>query len=417
MSKASSRPVKSAWFIIASMFFLTAIGMTILFPVIPFITRQYVSDPSVLALWVGILSSAYALCAFFSAPFLGKLSDRVGRRPVLVISLFGSVVGYVLFGIGGAIWVLVLSRVIDGLTAGNTSTIFAYVADVTPPEERASRYGLLGAIGGIGFMVGPALGGLLTNFGLAVPVFFTAGITAFIALLSIFLLPETLAPENRSKKMTLSLGEILPFRSISNAFKRVEVRPLLFVFILAAIPNVFFETNVNVLGIDAVGWGPIQIGLLISAVGVLDIIVKGVLLRVFLKWIGERGVVLAGLAGMTIGCAALALVAGFLPVVWLIVAGGLLLPGAEGGMQAALRGLLSNAVAPDEQGWISGSRESLSSAIAVLAPLMGGWIYSEVGHATPYWIGVVLILTAIFIGARFMSRNGVITRPKEAKDT
>jgi DHA1 family tetracycline resistance protein-like MFS transporter len=136
-----------------------------------------VSDPSTLALWVGVLQSAYALCAFISAPYLGALSDRVGRRPILVISLLGSAAGYVLFGIGGAIWVLVVSRMTDGVTAGNAAVIFAYVADVTHPKERAARFGLLGAVGGIGFIAGPALGGLLANFGLATPVFVTAGIT------------------------------------------------------------------------------------------------------------------------------------------------------------------------------------------------------------------------------------------------
>lgn len=403
---------KSTWFLIASMFFLMAVGMTIVFPVLPFIIRKYLSNPSVLALWVGALQSVYSLCAFLSAPFLGKLSDRVGRRPILVVSLFGSVVGYVLFGIGGSIWVLALGRVIDGLTAGTSFTIFAYVSDVTPPEERATRFGLLGALGGIGFMVGPTIGGLLTNFGLATPVFVTAGITAVTALLSLFLLPETVAPEKRSK-MILSVGEILPFRSISDAFKRAELRPLLLILVLASIPNTFFEANVNVLGMDAVAWGPTQVGLLISGVGVIDIIVKGVLLRVLLKRLGERGVVLAGLAGMILGCAALALVGGSQPLVWLLVSGGLLLPGSEGGMKPALQGLLANAVTPDEQGWLAGSRESLSSAIEMIAPLLGGWLYSEAGHATPYWIGVVMIFAAIFVGVRFLSRKGCILQPEE----
>lgn len=413
MSKPSSGLSRSAWFLIATISFLSDLGMTIVFPVLPFITRQYVSNPSILALWVGVLQAVYALCAFVSAPFLGKLSDRVGRRPVLIVSLLGSAVGYVLFGIGGAMWVLALGRVIDGLTAGNIAVLFAYVADVTPPEDRAARFGLLGALQGIGFIAGPALGGLLTHFGLAAPVFVAAGITTVTVLLSLFVLPETLAPEKRSKT-TPSVGEILPFKSIGAAFKRAELRPLLFVFLLAGIPNNFFETNVNVLAMDAVAWGPTQVGLLISGIGVADIVVQGGLLRLLLKRLGERGVILVGMAAMALGCAALALVGGSLPVVWPLVAGGLLLAGAEGGMQAALQGLLTSAVHPDEQGWLAGTRDSLHSAIAVLAPLLGGWLYSKAGHATPYWIGVVMILAAIFVGARSLSGKGGTPRPEEA---
>jgi DHA1 family tetracycline resistance protein-like MFS transporter len=234
------------------------------------------------------------------------------------------------------------------------------------------------------------------------------------ALLSFFALPETLAPEKRSK-VTPSAKEILPFRSIGKAFKRAELRPLLFIFLLAGIPNTFFETNINVLAMDAIQWGP-TIGLLISGIGVTDIIVKGGLLRMLLKWLGERGVILTGLAGMTLGCA-VALVSGPLPVVWLLIAGGLLLPGAEGGMKAALQRLLANSVALDEQGWLAGTRESLHSAVEMIAPLLGGWLYSEAGHAVPYWIGVVMIIAAIFIGARSLSTKGGTPRQEEASGT
>lgn len=412
MSKPSAGMAKSTWFLIASMYFLSEMGMTIVFPVLPFIARQYVSDSAALALWVGVLQSVYALCAFVSAPYLGKLSDRVGRKPVLVVSLFSSVAGYVLFGIGGAIWVLIITLVIDGLMAGTKSTVFAYVADVTPRAAHMVRWG---ALGGIGFMVGTALGGLLINFGLTAPVFVTAGITTVAAILFFFVLPETLTPEKHSK-MTLSAGEILPFRSIGNAFKRAELRPLLFVFLLAVTPTIFFETNINVLSMDAVAWGPTQIGLLVFGIGLVNIVVKGFLLRVLLKWLGERGAVLLGLAGMTLGCAALALVGGALPVVWLLVAGGVILSSSEGGMKAALQGSLANAISPDEQGWIAGSRESFSSAAGMLAPLLGGWLYSEAGHAVPYWIGVVMIIAAIFVEARSLPRKGSIPHLAEAND-
>ncbi|MDD3564118.1 MAG: MFS transporter [Methanothrix sp.] len=410
--KSASGVAKSSWFLIASITLLNAMGMTIVYPILPFITQQYVSDPSVVALWVGALGSVFALCTFVSAPFLGALSDRVGRKPVLVVSLFGSVVGYVLFGIGGSILILVVARVIAGLTAGDTAVIFAYIADVTPPEERAARFGLLGALTGIGFMVGPAIGGLLTNFGLSTPFFVTAGITTVTVLLTLLVLPETLTPELRSK--SLSLEGLHPFRSIGDAFKRTELRPLLLIFIIMCIPNTFFENNLSVLAMDAAKWGPTQIGLLVSAVGISDIIVKGALLRVLLPRLGERGVVLVGMVGQSVGCAALALVGSFLPFPWLFATGVLLFAASEGGMQAALQGLLANAVAPDEQGWLAGSRSSLSSATQMVVPLLGGWLYTQVGHSAPYWIGVGMILIAIFAPARSLFRTGDTPEPEEA---
>ena len=219
---------KLAWPLIIAISFLATIGMTIVLPVLPFVIRDYVPDSS-LALWVGILASVYALCAFVAAPFLGSFSDRFGRKPILVISVFGSALGFVLFGVGGALWVLLVSRIIDGLTAGDMPVMFAYVADITPPEDRARRYGLLGALSGIGFMIGPALGGLLAHINLAAPVFATAAIAVVIGLLSALALPESLPKQDR--KASLDVAQLNPFKVIAGAFARpgapiLDARPV-----------------------------------------------------------------------------------------------------------------------------------------------------------------------------------------------
>jgi DHA1 family tetracycline resistance protein-like MFS transporter len=395
---------KLAWPLLIAITFLTTIGMTIVFPVLPFILREYVPEAS-LALWVGVLESVYALCAFIAAPFLGSFSDRFGRKPILVISVLGSAVGYVMFGIGGALWVLLVSRIIDGLTAGDMPVMFAYLADITAPEDRAKRYGLLGALGGIGTMVGPAIGAFLATISLSAPVFATAAIAALIGVMSAFLLPESLRPENRSSE--LKLAELHPFKVISAAFARKELRALLIAFTLVSIPFAFFVNNVSVLALDAVAWGPTQVGLLLSGVGVVDIIIQGALLGPMVRRFGERGVVVAGMVGQCFGCLGLALVASFVPLSWVLASAALMFAAGQGGMQAALDGVMSSSVGADEQGWLAGGMSSLGSAIQMTAPLLAGWLYG-ISHGAPYWLSVGLVAVAAITLARSTRKQAAL---------
>ena len=281
--------------------------------------------------------------------------------------------------------------------------MFAYLADITAPEDRAKRYGLLGALGGIGTMVGPAIGAFLATISLSAPVFATAAIAALIGVLSAVVLPESLKPENRSKE--LKLAELHPFKVISAAFARKELRAVLIAFTLVSIPFAFFVNNVSVLALDAIQWGPTQVGLLLSGVGVVDIIVQGALLGPLVKRFGERGVVIGGMVGQLIGCLGLALVASLLPLSWLLASAGLMFAAGQGGMQAALDGVMSSSVGADEQGWLAGGLSSLGSAVQMTAPLLAGWLYSALSHSAPYWVGVVLIAAAAITLARGTTRN------------
>jgi DHA1 family tetracycline resistance protein-like MFS transporter len=379
---------------------LSVIGMTIVFPVMPFIVQSYLpaGSPS-LAVWVGVLEGVSALCAFLAAPFFGGLSDRVGRRPVIIIAAFGAVVGYLVFGIGGAIWVLLLGRIIQGITAGDMPALFAYAADITPPEQRAKRFGLLGALNGIGFMVGPALGGLLAGIDVRLPVFATAAVALLVALVSIFLLPESLAPANRTTK--LDLGSLHPLKAITDALRRPELRGLLIALALLTIPFTFFSSNFSVLAIDAVSWSATQVGFLLAVIGVLDVVVQGGLLALLLPRIGERRTIVIGIIGQAFGLAALALVASVLAQPWILVLGVLMLGGFQGLTQAPLDGLVSSAAGDDEQGRVAGALQSITSGIQMLAPLLAGVLYTGIAHAAPYAIGLVLAIAAAVVLVRF----------------
>ncbi|MFJ4254739.1 MFS transporter [Microbacterium sp. NPDC090003] len=411
-SLLSTRSTNRAWIMLIVLTMLTVIGMTVVLPVLPFVVLQYVSHESDLAIWVGVLEAINGLCAFLVAPFLGRLSDRFGRRPVIIAAAFGAALSMALFGIGGALWVLVLARVIQGLTAGDLPALFAYLADITPPEKRAQRFGLLGALSGIGMMVGPAVGGLLAAISLQLPVFLTAAVGLTIAILSIFLLPESLAPENRITR--ISAPDVQPFAVFRNAFARRELRGLLIGFALIALPFGFFVNNFSVLALDAIQWGPTQIGLLTAGVGIIDILIQGVLLGILLPRIGERGVIISGIAAQAIGLAGLAIVASVLAQPWVFIVGALMLAAGQGAATAAMDGAMSNAVGDDEQGWLGGVTQSLNAAMGTVAPLIAAALYTVISHSAPYWLGVALMVVAAIVIGRAHIAN---TAKNEAIDT
>lgn len=388
---------------------LTVIGMTVVLPVLPFVVLEYVPNENELAVWVGVLEAVNGLFAFLAAPVLGRLSDRFGRRPVIIAAAFGAALSMTLFGIGGALWVLVLARVIQGSTAGDLPALFAYLADITPPEQRAKRFGLLGALSGIGMMIGPAVGGVLASVDLRLPVFLTAAVGLVIAVLCIFFLPESLRAENRIS--SISVRELQPFGVFRRAFTRPELRGLMIGFGLLALPFGFFVNNFSVLGLDAIQWGPTEIGLLTAAVGIVDIIIQGALLGILLPRMGERGVIISGIVAQAAGLAGLALVASVLAQPWLFIVGALLLAAGQGASQAAMDGAMSNAVGDDEQGWLGGATQSLNSAMSTIAPLLAAALYAGVSHSAPYWLGTAIMLAAMVVVARAHITNTAVVDP------
>lgn len=401
-----ARASRRAWIMLVALTALTASGMTVVLPVLPFVVLRY-TDQADLALWVGVLEAVNALCAFLVAPVLGRLSDRFGRRPVIIVAAFGAVVGYVLFGLGGAIWVLLLGRVIQGLTAGDMPALFAYLADITPPEQRAKRFGLLGAITGVSTMVAPALGGLLASIDVDLPVFATAAIALVTAILAIFVLPESLPPERRVASM--QFRTLHPFAVFRAAFARAELRPLLIGFALLMLPFGMFVNNFGVLALDSIHWDATRVGFVVAAVGIVDIVIQGALLPLLLRRLGERGVVVAGALAQAAGLAALAIVASVFAEPWLFVVGALVIAAGQGATQASMDGVMSNTVGDDEQGWIAGVGQSISSGTGMIAPVLAGVLYAGVAHAAPYWLSVALVVVAVIVLAR--TRFATPSRP------
>ena len=291
-------PRKSLIFIVLTAF-LSTVGMSILGPIAPFLVSRYVTDSNSIGVTVAALTSLYAICTFFAAPALGALSDRYGRRPILLICLLGSAIGYLIFGIGGALWVLFLARIIDGITGGNITVAYAYIADLTPPGERGKYFGWVGAISGIGLIAGPAIGGLLAKIDLSAPLYFAAAVTLFNAVYGLFFTPESLKPERRATNF--SIAGLNPFSTLSKVVSMAQVRWLLIAIFLYTLPFVALANNMALLGKDTLNWDASTAGALFAFVGVSDIFVQGLLLQRLIKGFGEARVALIGLVVVLIG--------------------------------------------------------------------------------------------------------------------
>src|SRR5512141_1651534 len=271
---------------------MDVVGMSIIFPVAPYIVQRYSND----ALMVTMLTVIYAGAQFFAAPALGKISDRVGRRPVLLVSVFGSALGYFIFGIGGSLWVLFLSRLIDGVTGGNISTASAYIIDVSKPEERAKNFTLLGIAYGVGFILGPALGGVLGQWNLNAPAYAAGVIFLISTALVYFLLPESLPnPSGRRATRRLRVNDFDPFASVAQMLFRPGLGLIL---LILALFNFSFDGVNSVTGIfikNKFAASPLTLGLLFVFVGVATAFVQSTLIERLVPRYGEKRMAFVGL--------------------------------------------------------------------------------------------------------------------------
>lgn len=364
-------------------------GFGLVGPVLPYLVGRWVIDTGQLALMVSLLSVSYALCAFIAAPLLGALSDRYGRRPVLLVSLLGSAVGYALFGIGGALWVLFLGRIMDGLTAGNFSALFGMLGDSTAPEERGQYFGWIGAAAGGGFILGPAIGGLASKISLETPFFIAAGLTILNSLWGYFFVPESLKPQNRSFER--QWGQLNPFTQIAGLFEITALRWLLVAGVLFMIPFAMMQTTLAVLLKDSLNWGADQTSLVFIVVGISDIAVQGLLLALLLKTFGERRVAIGALLIAVCGLVGMALLP-VIPNAVLVFSSVIAFAVGEGVFTATLGSLLSQSAGPTMQGRVQGSNQALQSLTQVGGPLLGGSLYSRISSGAPFWAGAGMVL-------------------------
>ncbi|CEN31200.1 permease [[Clostridium] sordellii] len=372
--------------------FLCGLGFSIITPVVPFLVKPYISNPSNQAIVVTLLTSVYAVCVFFAAPGLGALSDRYGRRPLLLVCLLGSAIGYLVFGIGGALWVLFAGRIIEGITGGSISTIFAYFADITPREQRSKYFGWVSAVAGVGCAIGPTLGGLLAKFGYSVPMYFGAIITLINVIYGIVYMPESLAKNNRLKELTFV--RLNPFTQLIDILSIKNLKRLLISAFLLWIPNGSLQAVFSQFTIDTFNWDPALIGLMFSIMGIQDIISQGFIMPKLLKILSDVQIAVLGMTSEIIGYALIAASAlfSFYP---LFIGGMFIFGFGDSVFGPSFNGMVSRSVDASEQGRIQGGSQSIQALARIIGPIIGGQIYVSLGHSAPAFMGIILIGVAI----------------------
>ncbi len=374
--RMASSDKKTTLLIVFLVVFIDLMGFGIVIPLLPIYGERYAPSPAVF----GLLMAAYSLTQFIFAPVLGRLSDRYGRRPIIIVSLCGTVAGYLLFGLQHTLALLFVSRIVGGMTGANVSTAQAVIADITAPNERARGMGLIGAAFGLGFILGPAIGGLTVRLGDGTPGFFAAGLSFVALLLALWKLPETWPEERRASEEGRPRGWF-SLESLGRALAHPQIGFLMVMFFLATFAFSNFESTFALFLEKRMKLDTVHVTYLFVFVGVLAAIVQGGLVGRMVKRFGERNLILAG---------GLMLIPGYLALIWthsivhLMLSLPLLALGA-GFTTPALSSLVSRLSTASEQGGILGLFQSMASLARITGPFWGVFAFREMGTPVPYW--------------------------------
>jgi len=401
------RPGKFAITFVFITVFLDMVGFGIVMPVLPRLIEQ-VSGANLAGatVWGGWLFFAYGGMQFLFGPAIGNLSDAVGRRPVLLLSVFGLAVDYLLTGFAPTMIWLFVGRVFAGICGASYTTANAFLADITKPEDRARMFGLMGAAFGLGFVIGPAIGGLLGSFGPRVPFFVAAGLSILNFVYGLLVLPETLAPENRRP---FSLARSNPIGALKVFAKYHGVVPLSAVMFTYFLATSVYPAIWAFWGIAAFGWTEATIGLTLAAFGLITAVVQGGLMGPVVKWLGEFNTAVFGLVMAVVVMVGYGLAPGFLTILVLIV-----LHAPEGFVHPALTALMSHQAPADAQGEIQGGIASLQSIGMLIGTLLFaqvfGWFMQPnaiiVSPGVGYFLGAVMLAGTL---AYFLTLRGMKT--------
>ena len=389
-------------FVIFTTVVLDSMGIGIIIPVMPALFAEVTGTEKIsdIAIWGGLLASTFALMQFIFGPILGALSDRYGRKPILLLALFVMAAYYLLMGFAQTLWLLFLGRLIGGVTAATHATANAYMADISSPEEKAARFGMLGAGFGLGFVLGPLIGGLLGEWGPRAPFFAAAMLAAANGVLCYFVLEESLKTKNRREFMWYRanpIGAILDLRKFEGIYS------LLLVFLLFTIGTSIYAAIWPFFTVERFSWSPGMIGISLTIYGVCFAIVQGVLVRPAIKFWGEKKTIIIGFCFEFSAMVTFA----FLTDGKILI---ILIPLASLGVlaQPAIQAILSKSVGDDRQGAIQGVASSLNAIAMVITPITMTWILAVFSDKTakyyfpgmPFLFSALMVLLCLFIISR-----------------
>jgi DHA1 family tetracycline resistance protein-like MFS transporter len=408
---AAQQPAAAMRFIMVTVLIdMIAIGLMV--PVLPALVGRFTGSQGDQAFWYGAVTFAFGLASFFGSPVIGALSDRYGRRPVLLLGFCGLALSFFVTAMATALWMLIVVRLFSGAMQSNAAVANAYVADISAPEERAKRFGMLGAMFGIGFILGPMLGGLLGGIDLQLPFFVAGGLALVNLLYGYFVLPESLPPDRRRRFEWRAAN---PLASLRSLLELKGVGLLVGVIACTGLAQFVLYTCWVLYSTFKFGWGPTENGWSLAAVGAVSVIVQGGLLGKLLERFGTRRLAVIGLTSSTLAY----LLYGAATQGWMmyVVIGANLLGFT---VQATTNAMVSSAASADTQGQTMGSVSSLNSLTAVLAPLLGAPLLAMVSHlpqgdwrigAPFYFCAVLQGLALVFAVLHFRAGAAQPARP------
>lgn len=370
---------------------LDILSMGLIIPVLPSLIERFAGSNAAAGVWNGVFVALWAGMQFVASPIIGSLSDRYGRRPVLLLSCAGMAADWVLMALAPNLWWLAVGRMLGGLTSSSFTAVYAYMADITPPEGRARAYGLVGAAFSGGFVLGPAIGGFLGEINPVAPFWVAAALSALAFLYGLLVLPESLKPGNR---MAFSWRRANPLGALALLGRHRELTGLATVNFLLYFAHHVFSAVFVLYAAHRYGWGPGFVGALLAAVGVLDMIVQGLIVGPVSKRLGDRRTMLIGFVGGAIGIAMM----GWAPTGWLFALA--MLPNALWGLaMPTLQAMMTRRVGEDEQGQLQGANNSVGSVAGVLSPLFFGGVYAwSISDGRAGWLsGLAFFLAAVVL--------------------
>jgi DHA1 family tetracycline resistance protein-like MFS transporter len=400
-------PARSGkWFVFIAVF-IDMIGIGIAFPVLPILVGNYTTSTAAQTHWAIALSVTYSLMQFLCAPLLGAISDQFGRRPVLIAAIVGLGIHYFVIATAASLWIMLFARILGGVTGASFSVANAYLADISPPEERAKSFGLIGAAFGLGFILGPPLGGMLGAIDLQLPFYAAAALSFVNALYGYFFVPESLP---RSRRGQFSFAKANPFRALIALVQHHAVGSLVIVFALFSLAHMAMIQNWALYTHFRFGWGTLENGILLFCVGLISTVVQGGLLGRLVKRFGEERLALTAIGINVLVQTGYGLAQrGWMmfPILFCSV-----LTFTAG---PAIQGVVSKSADPTAQGVTLGAMQSINSLAAVVGPLIAGQILAQVSSLPPtdvrvgahFFFCASLNLIAFFLAWRRLFRPAV----------
>jgi len=361
--------------------FIDLLGFSLIIPLLPYYAQTFNASDTV----IGLLLASYAAAQLIGAPLLGRASDRFGRRPILLISIFGTFLGFLLFGFAESLTMLFASRILQGLTGGNLSVAQAYITDVTDAKSRNRGLGMIGAAFGLGFIIGPAVGGLLSNISYSVPAFVASGLSFVNLLLIAFWLPESLTVDRRAQ--LTQRKPALSFSALLQALKHPLTGPLLITRFLYSLAFVILQSIFSLFALKRFNMSVVATGFVLTYVGVISVITQAWLVGKLSQRFRDTILIESGLLLLALGL----LVWAFAPNIPILVFSVTPIALAGGMLNTIVPSALTKTVEPQEVGGILGLSTSVESATRVVSPLLGGFLLERISYWAPGVLGAVLL--------------------------